>query len=113
MPGLQVTQIDHVSVIITDVEETGDWNDQTFSTRLACSRCRRTVPDLEPRRFHFNNPHGACSHCTGLGVVGEGDDDASFPRSAWERGGTPLSGMWRRAAQSRGSRRPLWCGHVA
>ncbi len=46
-------------VIISDVEETGDWNDVVFSTKLSCPRCRLVLPDLEPRRFHFNTPHGA------------------------------------------------------
>ena len=55
-------------VVISDVEE-GDWNDQVFSTRLQCPRCRLVLPDLEPRRFHFNSPHGACPRCLGLGVI--------------------------------------------
>ncbi|HEY0902091.1 MAG TPA: excinuclease ABC subunit UvrA, partial [Micavibrio sp.] len=27
-----------------------------------------TIPEIEPRLFSFNNPHGACPHCDGLGV---------------------------------------------
>ncbi|MEI7687012.1 MAG: ABC-ATPase UvrA [Planctomycetota bacterium] len=67
-------------VIISDVEETGDWNDITFSTKLACPRCRRVSPDLEPRRFHFNTPHGACPRCMGMGVIdGPATEDEDPP----------------------------------
>ncbi len=54
--------------IVTDAEDS-DWNDRVYSTTLACPQCRTSVPDLEPRRFHFNNPYGACPRCTGLGQV--------------------------------------------
>jgi excinuclease ABC subunit A len=63
-------------VVISDIE-TGEWNDRVYSTKLQCRRCRKILADLEPRRFHFNNPHGACPRCAGLGViVTESDDDA-------------------------------------
>jgi len=55
-------------VLISDAEE-GDWVDRPFMTRFACPRCERPFPDLEPRLFHFDSPHGACSRCTGLGQV--------------------------------------------
>jgi excinuclease ABC subunit A len=55
-------------VIITDIE-TGDWHDDVYSTLYACAQCGATAPDLEPRDFHFNNPHGACPRCTGLGLI--------------------------------------------
>lgn len=81
-------------VIISDVEETGDWNDVTFSTKLACPQCRRVLPDLEPRRFHFNTPHGACPRCTGMGIIeGEPDTEDDDPPTILcpECGGTRLN----------------------
>lgn len=39
-----------------------------FSEKFACTHCGYSVPELEPRIFSFNNPHGACPTCDGLGV---------------------------------------------
>ncbi|MDG4812079.1 excinuclease ABC subunit UvrA [Hydrogenovibrio sp. 3SP14C1] len=39
-----------------------------FSERFSCPKCGYSVPELEPRIFSFNNPHGACPTCDGLGV---------------------------------------------
>ncbi len=38
-----------------------------FSRRLACSDCGISFAELSPRLFSFNNPHGACPECSGLG----------------------------------------------
>lgn len=47
-------------------DDTGD--DVAFSQRLTCISCDIHLPDLEPRIFSFNSPHGACPKCTGLGT---------------------------------------------
>src|SRR5262245_41121281 len=39
----------------------------TFSERFACLNCGTSIPELEPRIFSFNSPHGACERCHGLG----------------------------------------------
>ncbi len=39
----------------------------TFSERFACLSCGTSIPELEPRIFSFNSPHGACERCHGLG----------------------------------------------
>jgi excinuclease ABC subunit A len=39
-----------------------------FSARFACPHCGYALAELEPRMFSFNNPHGACTVCDGLGV---------------------------------------------
>ena len=36
-------------------------------TELACPDCGISIPELEPRFFSFNDPHGQCPHCKGLG----------------------------------------------
>jgi excinuclease ABC subunit A len=38
-----------------------------FSEKLACVRCGISYPELTPRLFSFNSPHGACPACDGLG----------------------------------------------
>jgi len=48
--------------------ETDDDFRLVFSERFSCSHCGYSVPELEPRIFSFNNPHGACPSCDGLGV---------------------------------------------
>ena len=40
----------------------------TYSKLLACSKCGLSLPELEPRNFSFNSPHGACPDCSGLGT---------------------------------------------
>jgi excinuclease ABC subunit A len=39
-----------------------------FSAKFACPHCGYALSELEPRVFSFNNPHGACPSCDGLGV---------------------------------------------
>ncbi len=49
------------------------------SEHLACVDCGIACEELEPRMFSFNNPHGACPNCTGLGSVLEIDPDLVVP----------------------------------
>ena len=42
--------------------------DLTFSERTACIECGVSYPEISPRIFSFNNPHGACPACDGLGT---------------------------------------------
>jgi excinuclease ABC subunit A len=46
-----------------------------MSQAFACPYDGTSVPEPEPRNFSFNNPHGACPVCTGLGsqLVVDGD----------------------------------------
>ncbi|WP_415889520.1 excinuclease ABC subunit UvrA [Neptuniibacter sp. SY11_33] len=46
----------------------GDAEELIFSARFACPECGHSIQELEPRLFSFNNPHGACPSCDGLGV---------------------------------------------
>ena len=52
---------------------------RTFSESFACLDCGTSVPELEPRMFSFNSPHGACARCTGLGSQMEIDPDLIVP----------------------------------
>ena len=38
-----------------------------FSEKFACLNCGTSMPELEPRIFSFNSPHGCCPRCHGLG----------------------------------------------
>jgi excinuclease ABC subunit A len=38
-----------------------------FSEKFACLSCGSSMPEIEPRIFSFNSPHGACERCHGLG----------------------------------------------
>ncbi len=45
-----------------------DGAEMLFSEKLACIDCGISYPELEPRMFSFNSPHGACPDCDGLGT---------------------------------------------
>ena len=51
----------------------------SFSQNYACEDCGISLSELEPRMFSFNNPAGACSHCTGLGFQLVADEDLVIP----------------------------------
>ena len=50
-----------------------------FSENFACPEHGVSLPELEPRIFSFNSPHGACPRCTGLGAMLEIDPDLLVP----------------------------------
>jgi len=56
-----------------------DGETMTFSERFACPFHGVGLPELEPRVFSFNSPHGACPRCTGLGHQQEIDPDLIVP----------------------------------
>jgi excinuclease ABC subunit A len=49
------------------VEEVDGGKRHTFSAKFACPVSGFTLDEIEPRLFSFNNPHGACPVCDGLG----------------------------------------------
>ena len=57
----------------------GNGDDQLFSEHLSCPTCMTALPELEPRLFSFNSPHGACPDCSGLGVKMELDPAKIVP----------------------------------
>src|SRR5438067_5699462 len=56
-----------------------DGEPMTFSERFACPDHGVSLPELQPRIFSFNAPHGACPRCTGLGAQQEIDPDLIVP----------------------------------
>ena len=55
--------------------------DLHFSEHLACPEHGSVLPEIEPRTFSFNTPHGACPACQGLGGKLEIDPDLLIPNS--------------------------------
>jgi excinuclease ABC subunit A len=66
-------------LIIQDVTDPQQPRDIYFSEHLACPEHGVSLPELEPRTFSFNTPHGACPDCQGLGGKLEIDPDLLIP----------------------------------
>ena len=56
-----------------------DGGDRLFSRKLACVVCGISVPEMSPRAFSFNSPHGACQGCQGLGATWDFDPRRIVP----------------------------------
>src|SRR2546421_2589647 len=82
------------------VINTFDGPDRLFSRRLACVDCGISMPEMTPRAFSFNSPHGACLSCQGLGatidfdpgrvIPDESKSLADGPIAPWARGDKKL-----------------------
>jgi excinuclease ABC subunit A len=57
----------------------GDPVRSLYSEKFACPDHGPVIPELEPRIFSFNSPHGACERCTGLGSMMEIDPELVVP----------------------------------
>ena len=78
-----------------------------FSEQFACLGCGTSIPELEPRIFSFNSPHGACDRCHGLGFQRVIDPELVVPDPTlslaegalqpWNRG---ISAYWKRLIAS-------------
>jgi len=53
--------------------------EKIYSELLACAKCQFSLSEISPRMFSFNNPHGACPTCHGLGTKLEIDPDLVVP----------------------------------
>ena len=56
-----------------------DGEDILFSQNYACPEHGVSIEELTPRMFSFNNPHGACKKCMGLGVFMRIDPELILP----------------------------------
>lgn len=50
------------------VQDNDTQEEQVFSEHFACTKCGINIPEIAPRSFSFNSPHGACPECHGLGT---------------------------------------------
>ena len=71
-----------------------------FSEQFACVHCNISMGELEPRTFSFNNPHGACATCTGLGYKLEIDPDLVIPDKSQSIAGGAVQPWARSGAMS-------------
>ena len=60
-------------------EDATSGNQELFSEKYACPVSGFTIPEIEPRLFSFNSPHGACPKCDGLGQRMYMDEDLVVP----------------------------------
>ncbi len=58
--------------VVVIISERGE---QILSEKFACATCGISLPELEPRLFSWNTPHGACPTCTGLGTIPDFDPE--------------------------------------
>ena len=63
-------------IVVINTLEGGD---RLFSRRLACIDCGISMPEMTPRAFSFNSPHGACTECQGLGAMYDFDPNRIIP----------------------------------
>jgi len=63
-------------IVVINTYEGGD---RLFSRRLACVDCGLSMPEMTPRAFSFNSPHGACADCQGLGSMIDFDPQRIVP----------------------------------
>lgn len=70
-----------------------DSEDLMFSETLSCPEHGSVLPEIEPRTFSFNTPHGACPECQGLGTKLEIDPELLLPNKelSLAEGAIPLS----------------------
>jgi excinuclease ABC subunit A len=83
-----------------EVDEKGAPKRILFSQKFACPVSGFTIPEIEPRLFSFNSPHGACPTCDGLGVQLKFDPELVVPDkdkslnegviAPWAKGQSPL-----------------------
>lgn len=57
---------DGLAMLVPMDEHTKD-EEIILSSSYSCPECGYSIPELEPRNFSFNSPHGACPKCDGLG----------------------------------------------
>ena len=66
-------------ISIYDVTDPDNPTITNYSEHLACPVCELSFPEIEPRTFSFNTPHGACPTCEGIGTKLEVDVDLLIP----------------------------------
>jgi excinuclease ABC subunit A len=83
-PGIERRLSESLQVALELADEivvvnTFEGGDQLFSRRLACINCGISMPEMTPRAFSFNSPHGACQECQGLGATYDFDPRLVVP----------------------------------
>ena len=66
-------------VIVSPMDEHKAEEEILFSSHYSCPHCGYSIQELEPRNFSFNNPHGSCPKCEGLGALMVVDEKKVVP----------------------------------
>jgi excinuclease ABC subunit A len=61
------------------VHNSDSQEDHLYSQNYACPQCDVNLPEVHPRMFSFNSPHGACEECHGLGTKLKIDQELVIP----------------------------------
>jgi excinuclease ABC subunit A len=82
--GIERRLLESVDTALTLAEDivvinSYEGGDRLFSRRLACVDCGLSMPEMTPRAFSFNSPHGACAECQGLGSMVDFDPARVVP----------------------------------
>lgn len=72
------TALKHGSGLII-VQNNDTKEEAIYSEQFACPKCNISIPEISPRSFSFNSPHGACPECHGLGTKLEIDPELVIP----------------------------------
>jgi excinuclease ABC subunit A len=104
---------DGEGLVIVELQDGKKTKDLLFSEHFACARCGTSLPEIVPRIFSFNSPHGACEECSGLGFSLQVDEakvvvdptrpmqEGAIHRKAWRI--NPWTHKWLRGvARERG-----------
>ena len=83
-PGIERRLTDSIDIALrlagdVVVINTLDEGDRLFSRTLACVNCGLSIPEMTPRAFSFNSPHGGCQACQGLGALWDFDPGPIVP----------------------------------
>ncbi|HKJ04720.1 MAG TPA: excinuclease ABC subunit UvrA [Geopsychrobacteraceae bacterium] len=82
--GIETRLADSIETALTLADglvraEVPDGDSQLYSSKHACIDCGLSYPEITPRMFSFNNPHGACPECSGLGTRNYFDAEQVVP----------------------------------
>ena len=83
--------------VLALIESPPGWDELLLSIHLSCPTCGTGLPEIEPRSFSFNSPHGACPVCQGLGSHTAFQPELAVPdRSrSWDQGAVVSWSLWK------------------
>jgi excinuclease ABC subunit A len=75
-------------LILSNIQDSGfdipeypkNYQDFLFSEKFSCPADNISLPEIEPRSFSFNSPHGACEECAGIGKILQVDTKRLFSK---------------------------------
>jgi excinuclease ABC subunit A len=95
----QASKLSDGLILLIPADADAGIGEMLFSEEYACVYCGISMEEPAPRNFSFNNPHGACPVCTGLGMRLEVDPDAVVPDTSLSIDEGALSGWTRGPSQ--------------